>query len=181
MGSMKPNFACLSLVAFAFTSCDKSETKPKPDDASSQKPRMETRAEAPAITRKIAPARRESSPAGINQTIDQPLSHPVDASMIRPAGTAPDDASWDTLTAGQKIEKFTSSGIARMPRYASDMILADATKAGEAENQVLFITEQSAAWHHINAFKESDTGMPDHMKMALLERLSRKHGLHGST
>jgi len=95
--------------------------------------------------------------------------------MIRPAGTAPDDGSWETLTAEQMLEKFNSNGITNIPRYVSEQILADATSAGTPEDQVRFITEQSAAWHHINGFKESTDGIPEHMKMALLENLSRKH------
>ena len=96
--------------------------------------------------------------------------------MIRPAGISPDDGSWETLTAGQMLETFNSNGIARIPGYVSDQILADATSAGTPEDQVRFITEQSAAWHRINGFKESTDGIPEHMKMALIESLSRKHG-----
>ena len=176
MLSMKAQIACLSLAAFAFASCDKSADKTNSDNAPSKNPQVEHRANAPTIAEKIASGRQDAPGANISRPIDPPISHPVDASMIRPSGTLPDDASWQTLTAEQKMEKFKANGIARMPRYVSDLILADATKAGEAENQVVFITEQSAAWHHIDTFKESGTGIPDHMKMALLERLSTKHG-----
>ena len=173
---MKAKLACLSLAACAFASCEKSETKANPDDTSSRKPRMENRAEAPTIAEKPAPARRDAPEANTSRAIDPPISHPVDASMIRPTGTASDDTSWPSLTAEQKIEKFNSSGITRIPKDVSDPILADATNVGSAEDQVRFITEQAAAWHHINGFRESIHAIPDHMKMALLERLSKKHG-----
>ena len=74
------------------------------------------------------------------------------------------------------IEKFTSSGIARIPKDVSDKIIADATKTGASEDQVNIITQQAAAWHHINKFKEDATDIPDHMRMALLEKLATKHG-----
>lgn len=173
---MKPNFACLSLAAFVFASCDKNETKPKPDDTASKKPRMENRANAPTIAEKLAPARHDSPAAYTSKTIDRPLSHPVDATMIRPVHTAPDDASWETLTAEQRIEKFTSSGIDRVPEDISDKILSDATSAGSPEDQLKLIIQQAAAWHHINELEEDPAGIPNHMKMALLESLSRKHG-----
>jgi hypothetical protein len=170
---MQTKLACLSLAAFIFASCDKSENKAKPDDTSTIKPRTETRADAPTIAEKIAPVWPDS-PAP--KTIDPPLRYPVDASMIRPAGTAPDDASWDALTAEQKISKFTSSGIARMPKDISGKVIADATKTGAPEDQINIITRQAAAWHHINKFKEDAIGIPDHMRTALLEKLATKHG-----
>ena len=173
---MKTPLACLSLVACAFASCDKSAEQTGSGSAAPEKTRTERRESSPMITEKTKPAPRETSAAIANRPIDPPLSHTLDASMIRPAGTLQDDPSWQTLTAEQKMEKFKANGIDRMPKYVSDQILADATKSGEPESQVLFITEQSAAWHHINAFRESTTGIPDHMKAALLERLSAKRG-----
>jgi hypothetical protein len=95
--------------------------------------------------------------------------------MIRPAGTAPDDTSWEKLPAARKIEMFNSNGISRIPRHVSESILADAARNGAAEDQVSHIANQSAAWHHINAFRENSP-IPDHMRMALLEQLSQKHG-----
>lgn len=128
------------------------------------------------IGEKTAPARHDASDANTANALVPSARHPVDASMIRPVGTAPEDASWETLTAEQMFETFNSNGIARIPSYVSDQILADATSAGPSEDQVRFITEQSAAWHRINGFKESINGIPEHMKKALIENLSRKHG-----
>jgi hypothetical protein len=170
---MKAQIACLSLAAFAFASCEKSGEKTNSDNTQAKRPQVEHRANAPTIAEKTAPARRHTPDAN---TIAPPASHPVDASMIRPAGTAPDDGSWETLTAEQMLEKFNSNGIYRIPKYVSEQILADATSAGTPEDQVRFITEQSAAWHHINGFKKSTDGIPEHMKMALIESLSKKHG-----
>jgi hypothetical protein len=170
---MKTQLACLSLAALAFTSCDKSGTKTNPDDTSSKEPQLKTRADRPDIAEKPASAPRAAPAAN---TIDPPISRPVDVSMIRPAGTTPEDASWETLTAGQKIEKFHSSGIAQMPKDVSDKIITDATNAVTPEEQLQFIIQQSAAWHHINQFKEDTSDIPDHMRMALLERLATKHG-----
>jgi hypothetical protein len=166
---------CLSLAALVFTACDKSGTKTTPDDSTPKKPEVENRTEAPTITDKPAPAPRDAPDANIRKPIDPPISHPADTSVIRPAGTAPGDA-WDSLTAEQMIGKFNSSGIARMPKDISAKILADAASAGTPEDQIQIITQQAAAWHHINKFKEDVTGLPDHMRMMLLERLSTKHG-----
>lgn len=170
---MKTKLACLTLATFVFASCDKSETAAKPDDASSKKPQTENRTAAPAIAEKPAPARPDTPAPNI---IDPPLSHPVTAEMIKPAGTAPDDTSWETLTAEQKIEKFNAKGITRMPKDVSDKLLANATSAGTAEIQVQFITQQAAAWHQINEFKLGVNDIPEHMRMSLLEKLSAKHG-----
>jgi hypothetical protein len=172
---MQNKLTCLSLAALVFASCDKSGTKAAPDESSSKKPQLENRTHAPTIAEKTAPAQHDAPDANIRKPIDPPISHPVDASMIRPAGTVPEDA-WDTLTAEQMIGKFNSSGIARMPKDISDKILADASSAASPEDQVHYITRQAAAWHRINEFKEGVNGMPDHMRMALLERLSMKHG-----
>ncbi len=173
---MKAKLTCLSLAVFAFASCDKSETTAKPDDTSSKKPQTETRADAPTIAEKPAPTRSDLPDINTGNTIDPPIIHPATAEMIRPAGTAPEDTSWETLTAEQRIEKFTSSGITRMPKNISDKILVDASKAGAPEDQVNIITQLAAAWHHINQFKEDAVGIPDHMRMTLLERLAAKHG-----
>lgn len=176
MDSMKAKLACLSLAVFVFASCNKSGEKANPDETSSKTPQMENRADAPTIAEKPAHGRSDAPDASTRNTIDPPISHPVDASMIRPAGTAAGDASWERLTAEQRIEKFNSSGIARIPKNISDKILGDASNADTPENQVLFITQQAAAWHHINKFKEDVAGIPEHMRMTLLERLSMKHG-----
>lgn len=173
---METKLVCLSLAAFVFASCDKSTTKAKPDDTSSNKPRVENRAHAPTIAEKTAPARRDSPAAETQNTIDPPLSHPVTAEMIRPAGSGPDDGSWQTLTAEQRVGKFNSSGIARISKNVSDKILSDATSAGNPEDQLNFITQQAAAWHHITKFQKDATGIPEHMRMALVERLFEKHG-----
>lgn len=170
---MKIQLACLSLATLVFAACDKNGTKANPDETSSMEPQVKTRADRPSIAEQPAPTQRD---APVANTIDPPLSHPVTAEMIRPAGTAPNDASWETLTAEQRVGKFNSSGIARMPKDISDKILADASKVGTPEDQVNIITQQAAAWHHINKFKEDAVGMPDHMRMALLENLSKKHG-----
>ena len=120
---MQDKLTCLSLAALVFASCDKSGTKTDPDDSSSKKPQVENRTEAQTIAEKTAPARRDSpTPNTIPNIIEPPLSQPVDASMIRPAGTAVDDASWETLTAEERIGKFNSSGIARMPKDVSEPV-----------------------------------------------------------
>ncbi len=173
---MKTQLACLSVAAIVFASCDKSQTKANPDDTSSKKPQMEARADAPTSTEKPAPARPDSLAAKTRTPIAPPLSHPVMAESIRPAGTARDDPSWKSLTPESRIQIFQSSGIARMPKDISDKILADASKAGAPEDQVNIVTQQAAAWHHINQFTENTSGMPDHMKKSLLERLATKHG-----
>lgn len=174
---MQNKLTCLSLAALVFASCDKSETKTKPDDSSSKKPQVENRTAAPTIAEKTKLALPESPSLNtIPNIIDPPLSHPVDASMIRPAGSGPDDGSWETLTAEQMIEKFNASGIARVPKEISDKILADASIAETADLQFNIITQQAAAWHHVNKFKEDAVGIPDHMRMALLDRLATKHG-----
>jgi hypothetical protein len=167
---MKIKLTCLSLSVFLFSSCDKSGTAGKPESTSSNKPQIENRAEAPTTAEKPAAV------ANPRITNDPPLSHPVTVEMIRAAGTTADDGSWESLTAEQRIEKFKSSGIAHLPKYVSDKILGDATKADNPEDQVNFIYQQAAAWHHINEFKESINDIPDHMKVTLLERLSKKHG-----
>ena len=172
---MQNKLACLSLAALGFASCDKSGTKAVPDDTTSGKPQVENRADAATAAEKTAPAQRDAPDTIIRKPIDPPLSHPVDASMIRPAGTAPGDA-WDSLTAEQMIGKFNASGIARIPKDISDKILSDATSAGNPEVQVQIITQQAAAWHHINEFKEGVNDIPEHMRLALLERLATKHG-----
>jgi hypothetical protein len=176
MNPMKAKLTCLSLAAFAFASCDKSGEKANSGNIPSKKPQQEHRANAPTIAEKTAPARPHTPRANTSRAIDPPVSHPVEASMIRPTGTAPDDAAWESLTAEQKLEQFRSRGITRVPKYVSEQILADASSAGTPEDQVRFITEQSAAWHHINKFRESDSAIPEHMKMMLLERISGKHG-----
>jgi len=172
---MQTKLACLSLAALAFASCDKSGTKVTPDDSSSKKPQMETRAGTPTIAEKPAPARHDLPDSSTRKPIDPPIIHPDDASMIRPAGTAPGDA-WDSLTAQQMIDKFNASGIARIPKDISDKILTEASKNGTAEDKVQIITRQAAAWHHINGFKEGVNDMPEHMRLTLLERLATKHG-----
>jgi hypothetical protein len=168
---MKPT--SLALAACLLASCGKTQTKDKADGTSSQEPRIETRAEAPRTAENPPPARSESAGDG---GIVPPAKYPDDATMIRPVGTTPDDASWEALTPEQKIEKFKSNGIARMPRHVSEPILAEATRAAAPEDQFHIITEQSTAWHKINGFMEDIGGIPDHMKTALLERLSKKHG-----
>lgn len=173
---MKTRLACLSLAAFVFASCDKSGTKTNPDDASSKKSQTENRADAPTNTEKPAPARPDAPASNTRNTIDPPIGSPADASMIRPAGSATKDDSWETLTAEKRIEKFNSSGISRMPKNVSDKILADASKAGAPEDQVNIITQQAAAWHRINQFKVDAMGIPEHMRMTLLERLFTKYG-----
>jgi hypothetical protein len=173
---MEMKLACLSLAAFILASCDKSGTAANPDDTSPEKPRVENRVEAPAGAARTKPRLRDAPDARTGSAIAPPARQPVDASMIRPAGTAPEDSSWETLTAEQRIGNFNSSGIARMPEDISDKILRDATSAGTPEDQVHFITQQAAAWHHINEFKEGINDIPDHMKLALLESLARKHG-----
>jgi hypothetical protein len=173
---MKSKLACLSLAAFACAACDKSETKAKPEHTSSRQPGVETRADAPTIAEQTAPAPSDAPDAGVRIPTDPPLAHPVSPAMIRPAGTTPDDTSWETLTAEQKVGKLTSNGIARMPKDISDKILADATKTGAPEDQLNLITRQAAAWHHINRFREDSLGIPDHMRMALLDKLATKHG-----
>jgi hypothetical protein len=160
---------CLTLATCLIASCGKNESKTRPAEASSRKTRTENRVDAPVVARETTPAANASS------VIDPPISHPVDAMMIRPAGTVSGDTSWDLLTAEQRIEKFKSSGISRVPKDVSDKILAAAAAADSPEQQLLFITGQAAAWHHINNFKESEAGPPQHMKTALLERLAVKH------
>lgn len=176
MDPMKVKVACLSLTVIAIASCDKSRDKANPDDTSSKGPQIENRAGAPTIAEKPAPGRSEARDASTRNAIDPPISHPVDASMIRPAGTALEDGAWGALTIEQRIEKFNSSGIAHVPKDVSDKILSDSTSAPNSEDQLLFITQQAAAWHHINEFKEAINDIPDHMKLSLLERLSKKQG-----
>ena len=172
---MKTKITCLSLAAFVFASCDKSPSKAKPDDTSSKDPRMETGAAAPTITEKPAPAPRDSPADNTRRPIDPPLSHPVTAEIIRPAGTAPDDHAWESLTPEQRIEKFNSSGIARMPKAISTKILADASNSAPPQEQLNIITQQAVAWHRINHFMEESHSMPEHMKKALFEKLIAKH------
>jgi hypothetical protein len=174
---MQNKLTCLSLAALLFASCDKSETKTSPGESSSKKPQVETRAETPAIAEKTTPAPPDSpAPSTIPNIIDPPLSYPVTAEMIRPAGTAPTDAPWETLTPEERIAKFNSSGIARIPKDISDKIIADAAKAETADLKISIISQQAAAWHHINHFKEDSVAIPDHVRMALLEKLMAKHG-----
>ncbi len=172
---MKTQITCLSFAAFLFASCDKSQSKAKPDDTSSRNPRMETGAAAPTNTEEPAPAQRDSSADNTRRPIDPPLSHPVTAEIIRPAGTGPDDHAWKSFTPEQKIEKFNSSGIARTPKNISDKILANVSKDTPPQDQFNIITQQAASWHRINYFKENHS-MPDHLKAALLEKLVAKHG-----
>jgi hypothetical protein len=96
--------------------------------------------------------------------------------MIRPAGIVAGDASWETLTVEQMIEKFNSNGIARMPKHLSDTLVANAASAGAPEVQLQFITQQAAAWHQINEFKEGVNDIPEHMKSSMIEKLSTKYG-----
>ena len=176
MGSMKANLACLSLTVFVFSSCDKSGEKDNSDKTSSKSPQLENRAGATTIAETPAAGRSDARDANTRNTIDPPISHPVDASMIRPAGAALEGASWDGLTIEQRIEKFNSSGISHIPKDLSDKILSDATTAPNPADQLQFITQQAAGWHHINEFKEAINDIPEHMKLSLVERLSKKHG-----
>jgi hypothetical protein len=176
MELMKAELASLSLAAFLFVSCDKSGTKANPDETSSKIPQQANPAGAPTAAEKAAHTQRDLPGTGIRSAIASPLSHPFSAEMIRTAGTAPEDGAWQALTIEQKIEKFNSSGIAHIPKDVSDKILNDATRAPNPEDQILFITQQAAAWHHLNEFKESINDIPEHMKQTLLERLSKKHG-----
>lgn len=174
---MKTQLVCLSITAIALASCDNSQSKATPDDKSTQKPRMETRTETPAMAEKPAPAASDASATNTRNTIPPPLSHTFGAESIRPAGPARDDGPWESLTPEQKIEKFRSSGIARMPKDISDKILANASKVGAPRDQVNRITQEAVAWHRINSFRENSSDrMPDHMKSALLEKLGEKHG-----
>ena len=171
---MKTQITSLSLAVFVFASCEKSPSKAKPDDTSSKNPRIETGAAAPTITEK--PAHRDSSADNTRMPIDPPLSHPVTAEVIRPAGTAPDDRAWESLTPEQRIEKFNSNGIARIPKAISTKILADASNSVPPQEQLDIITQQAVAWHRINHFMEESYSMPEHMKKALFEKLVAKHG-----
>jgi hypothetical protein len=174
--SMKVNLACLSLAACLFASCEKSGNKANTEETSSQKPKTETRSDAPMIASKPAPAAYDLPNTNTGNTIDPPLTHPANADMIRPAGIAAGDASWDSLTAEQKLEKFSSSGIARMPKDVSDKLIGNATSAGAADAQIQFITQRAAAWHQIDEFKQGVNDIPEHMRMQLLEKLYTKHG-----
>lgn len=173
---MKTLLTCLSLAAFVFASCDKIQRKVNPDDTASKNPRAETGAAVSTITEKPAPAQGDSPADNTRRPIDPPLSHPVTAEIIRPAGIAPDDPSWESLSPEQRIEKFTSSGITRMPKVISAKILADASKSASPRDQFNIITQQAAAWHRINHFMEDSHSMPEHMKTALFAKLVAKHG-----
>lgn len=151
---MKPGFACLSFAAFALVSCDKSREQTQPAGTSTPpKTQVETKAAVPKITPPTAPAQNAS-----------------------PQGGAPAKQASEPLTAEQTIATYKSNGIPGIPRHISDKILADAAKTESYDDQLNIITQQTAAWRHINTFSESDGPIPEHMRRMLLERLYSKHG-----
>ena len=157
MDPMKVKHACLLLVACLSASCDKSKTTAKAGSISSNTNQVESRDEVP--TNRETPAQGAITP-----------------SADIPTGTARADASSAPPTPEQMIANFKSDGIAGIPKDVADTILAKSSSAATPEEQVRFITEQSAAWQHIEQFKDSTNGMPDHMRRMLIERLSTKHG-----
>jgi hypothetical protein len=157
MGLMQIKFTILALAACLFASCDKGGKTTESDSPSSKKPQVENRTSAPTNKEKTA------------QAANDPTSG-------NPADTAPAAASSAPPTPEQMIARFKSDGIAGVPKDVADTIIEKATRDKTPEEQVRFITEQSAAWQHINRFTESINNIPDHMKRMLLERLSTKHG-----
>jgi hypothetical protein len=121
---MKTQLAGLAIATFLITSCEKNKTEPKIDDSSIKNPSKEI--QAPAIAEHV-PTVRSTIPSH---------NSPVTPEMIRSAGDDSGDSSWQTLSAEQKIEKFRTKGIIRMPKDISDELIANAVSAGAPEVQV---------------------------------------------
>lgn len=157
----------ITFSACLVTSCEKSETKTKSADTPAKPARIESTANASKS--RDTPA----TPAATNAIA--PISHPVDASMIRPAGTAPDAATWESLTAEEKVRQFTTNGIASIPASISEKIIQDIPPDGTSEDRLRYIAAESAGWHHVNEFKDGSSEIPEHMKAAMIDKLYQKH------
>lgn len=165
---MPNKLICLSLAAIVFTSCDKKETTPNPDNTSPQKPQAETRAYAPKTLENPAPAPSDSS-------APKP-GNPPDAATIQSAGTAASNDSPEAVTAEQTIAKYKASGIPGLPQHVTEKILANAAMTESYDDQLNIIAQQTSAWRRINTFREGEHPIPEHMRMMLIERLAKKHG-----